>query len=260
MSNQDSKRAALGGHEEIIITPDTGSATGKPAEDGHISTTDPRAAPAQPDSDPEDEKPLHLDFPAPTFERVEESISTWGMRLPGFSAEWQTRGETQCIRCKVLAVSRTFAVSIRGVVGIGATAEYTGFYPHVHADLEVGGPEHPGTPGRAHHTPPERRPRGRVGRRRWGSPLRRDGSCAPWLPLREVGHEAGGGCAGAEQDPPVRGAGDLLGRGRHSPRAHGHRQEALAALLVLVLGHTAAPWHHLALFSQGRQGICRLQG
>jgi hypothetical protein len=139
MSNQDSKRPALEGHEEIIITPDTGSATGKPDEDGPISTIDPRATPAQPDSDPEDEKPLHLDFPAPTFERVGESVSTWGMRLPGFSAEWQTRGETQCIRCKVLAVSRTFAVSIRGVVGIGATAEYTGFYPHVHADLEVAG-------------------------------------------------------------------------------------------------------------------------
>jgi hypothetical protein len=144
MSNQNNERPALGAHEDIIITPEKRSAAGEPAEDGYIPPTEPKTSPAQPGDDPEDEKPLHLDFPAPTFEQIGERISKWGMRLPGFSAEWQTRGETQCIRCKIMAVSRTITVNIPGIIGTGATAEFTvsratEYIPCVHADLEVGG-------------------------------------------------------------------------------------------------------------------------
>src|SRR5580700_6016961 len=102
MSTQDNKAPALGAQEQIIITPSKGDTSDKPSEDAHRPPQETAPAQTQLIDDPGDEKPLHLDFPAPTFEQVGEKISTWGMRLPGFSAEWQTRGETQCIRSKVL--------------------------------------------------------------------------------------------------------------------------------------------------------------
>jgi len=137
MASQDNESPGLGHQEEINnITPEQRRAT---EEQDAPKPPGTEPARAQTSDENEDEAPLYLEFRAPTFQHREEKISKWGMRLPGFSAEWQTRGETQCIRAKITAVSRTIAISIPGVVGIGATADYSEFFPRVHADLEVGG-------------------------------------------------------------------------------------------------------------------------
>jgi hypothetical protein len=138
MASQDNGGLITEANEEANMTLEGRSAPGEPTPDApKPPETEPARAPPSDDND--DEAPLHLEFRAPTFQHREEKISQWGMRLPGFSAEWQTRGETLCIRSKITAVSRTIAVSISGVVGIGATADYSEFFPRVHADLEVGG-------------------------------------------------------------------------------------------------------------------------
>jgi hypothetical protein len=138
MASQDNGGPKTGAHEEVNTTLEGRSASSEPTPDApKPPETEPIRAP--PSDDNEDEAPLHLEFRAPTFQQREEKISQWGMRLPGFSAEWQTRGETLCIRSKITAVSRTLAVSISGIVDITTTTEYGESFPRVHADLEVGG-------------------------------------------------------------------------------------------------------------------------
>jgi hypothetical protein len=152
MASQEDRGSALTAPIEINIS---SSAPDETIENNIRPSPVPSPEPvrAQQGDEIEEEAPLHLEFRAPTFQHREETISKWGMRLPGFSAEWQTRGETQCIRCKVTAVTRTLAVSIPGIVDAGATADYSEFFPRVHADLEVGGQSILGHRGSHVHRP-----------------------------------------------------------------------------------------------------------